>query len=71
MAHTTIKAVDLKVGDTFARMGSTKRYTVTAITPAHRSEYVLSIFAKSEQTGKETGIVWPNNGMDAVVVVYS
>lgn len=66
---TTIKATDLKVGDTFARKGSTKFYTVTAITPAHRSEYVLSIFARSEQTGKETGIVWPNNGVEAFVEV--
>jgi hypothetical protein len=60
---TTIKATDLKVGDTFSSKGSRKLYTVDQIVPAHRAEYTFAVYCTSLQTGKGSTIVWPNNGV--------
>lgn len=55
---TTTAAQNLTTGDTFTTAGSTRTYTVTEVTEAHRSEYAAVVTALSS-TGKTATIAFP------------
>jgi hypothetical protein len=55
---TQIAAVDLKVGDQFSRVGSSRIYKVMEIVTAHRSEYAQVIRVRST-SGTEATVAFP------------